>query len=251
MPLATFAVRSATVAVFLVALIALTFRTIIEVDASPAVLGMDAKFYFERAGSWLAGTGFYLPWQLTGESYLVENGAATYPPPILLLLVPFASGVPAFLWWAIPGLVMAFALRSCRPSPWGWLLLAATLLYPRTWVVVALGNPSMWIMAAVAAGRAWGWPSVAVLLKPTLAPLALIGARRPGWTIALAIAVLLALPFGPLWLDYVTVVLQAQTSRGIEYVLGEWPIALAVLASTYPVRVWSLRPPTTSAPGSW
>lgn len=231
--LVDFTVLSATIAIVVVALIALSMRTYLEYRADPAIVGLDAQFYFERAASWLAGDGFYLPWQLTGEPYLVETGAVTYPQPALVLFVPFALGVPAVLWWVIPLGVVGYVLIRLRPSKWGWLLLAALLLYPRTWVVVVLGNPSIWILAAMMAGQIWGWPSVAALLKPTFAPLAAIGVRRRSWFLALGVLGAVSLVLLPMWPDYLTAMLNARSARGIEYLLGEWPIALALLLATW------------------
>ena len=40
---------------------------------------------------------------------------------------------------------------------------------------------------------------------------------------------LLALPFGAMWLDYVTAVGNARNDSGLDYLLGEWPIAAALV----------------------
>ena len=42
---------------------------------------------------------------------------------------------------------------------------------------------------------------------------------------------LLSIPFGALWLDYVTALVNAQNARGLEYTLGEWPLMIAPLAA--------------------
>ena len=192
---------------------------------------MDANFYLGRAQSWIDGNGFYQPWQLTGQTYVVENGGATYPPTILLLLAPFAIGVPMILWWAVPLTLVGFSLIRLRPAIWVWPVLALTLVYPRTWVVVALGNPSMWVFAAVATGLVWRWPFAFVVLKPTFAPLALFGIRARGWWISIAILCAVSLPFASMWIDYIVAIAHAESPRGIEYLLGEWPIAISLLAA--------------------
>ena len=48
------------------------------------------------------------------------------------------------------------------------------------WLVLS-GNPVLWLAAAASLGIRAGWPSVGVLLKPSLAPLALIGVQRISW----------------------------------------------------------------------
>jgi hypothetical protein len=194
-------------------------------------VGMDYGIYLDRTHDWLAGDGFYRARQLTGLPYEIQNGDSFYPPTILYLLVPFALGLPAVLWWVIPIAIIAAALIHIRPPMWTWPIMAFALLIPRASLVLVLGNPSLWMIAAAFAGVAWAWPSVFLLLKPTLAPFALIGVRRRSWWIALGVLVLLSLPFGALWLDYGTALLNAENPRGLEYTLGEWPLMIAPMAA--------------------
>ena len=193
-------------------------------------IGLDFTVYQDRTHDWLSGAGFYLPRQLTGEPYVVTAGDALYPPVVLLLLVPF-SILPGWLWWAIPLAIMAAALRQLRPPMPTLPLLAAILVYPRTWEIVLYGNPSLWVFAALAAGLAWRWPAVFVVLKLTLAPFAIIGIRRRGWWLAAGVLVLAGLPFGALWLDWLTATINGRLGPGfgLDYVLGEWPIAIMLL----------------------
>ena len=88
----------------------------------------------------------------------------------------------------------------------------------------------MWIMAGSVAGLAWGWPALIAAIKPTLAPIALTGVRSRSWWIGAGIVVLAALPFGAMWLDYVTVIRNAQ-GADLPYILGEWPILLVLVAA--------------------
>jgi hypothetical protein len=194
-------------------------------------VGMDYGIYMDRTHDWLVGDGFYRSRQLTGQPYQILNGDSFYPPTMLYLLVPFALGLPAFLWWLIPFAIIAAALIRIRPPMWTWPIMAFALLLPRAAPVLILGNPSLWIIAAAFAGVAWGWPWVLMLLKPTLAPFALFGVRRRSWWIALGVLVLLSLPFGAMWLDYGTALVNAQNPRGLEYTLGEWPLMIAPLAA--------------------
>jgi hypothetical protein len=194
-------------------------------------VGMDYGIYMDRTHDWLSGDGFYRDRQLTGAPYEIQNGDSFYPPTLLYLLVPFALGVPALLWWLIPIAIIAAALIHIRPPTWTWPIMAFTLLLPRAPVVLVLGNPSIWMIAAAFAGVAWAWPSALLFLKPTLAPFALIGVRRRSWWIAVGVLVLLSVPFGAMWIDYWTALANAQNARGLEYTLGEWPLMIAPMAA--------------------
>jgi len=198
-------------------------------------IGMDVHQYLDRTRAWLAGDGFYLARQLAGP-YTIETGDAMYPPPSVLLFAPFVLGAPIVLWWAIPLAAIAVALRRLRPPLWTWPVLAAILVYPRTWTVLVLGNPSMWAIAAGVAGMVWGWPAVGALLKPVFAPFALLGVRRRSWWVALGVVFAVALPFGAMWGDYAAALLNAQNPRGLEYTLGELPIGLVFLVAGWAGR---------------
>ena len=45
------------------------------------------------------------------------------------------------------------------------------------------------------------------------------------------VLVLVSVPFGAMWLDYWTALVNAQNPRGLEYTLGEWPLMIAPLAA--------------------
>jgi hypothetical protein len=109
--------------------------------------------------------------------------------------------------------------------------MALALCDPRAWFTLLLGNPSLWALALALAGLAWGWPSVLCVLKLPLAPLALLGAHdRRRWLLALAVVGAASVPFWALWTDYAATLANAHSERGIGYVLGDWPVALLVLA---------------------
>jgi hypothetical protein len=193
--------------------------------------GSDLDPYLGFTRSWLAGEGWYLPAQLAGPYVVEDLGANVYPPTLLYLTVPFALGLPTILWWIIPIGLIAAALSRVRPAWWAWPLLAFVLCYPRLWTVVIAGNPAMWAIAFGVAGVAWGWPAVGAAIKLTFAPLALVGVGRRSWWLAAGIAVFASLPFGSMWFDFLMVILNAESSRGLGYVLGEWPIALGLVAA--------------------
>ncbi len=194
-------------------------------------VGMDFGIYMDRARSWLAGDGFYLPAQLAGP-YLVNADVVPtlYPPTLLYVLVPLTV-LPAILWWIVPLGIIAASLARLRPAPWTWPILAAILCYPRTWVILVYGNPSLWALAALAAGLVWTWPLAFVPIKPTLAPFALLGVRRRAFWKGIGVFALLALPFGGMWLDYLTAITNARNGFGLDYLLGEIPIALALVVA--------------------
>ena len=193
-------------------------------------IGQDLDTYLGFTRSWLDGRGFYLPVQLAG-SYVVEDVVGNvYPPVLLYLTVPFALGVPAVLWWAIPATLVTAALWRLQPAWWAWPVLALVFCYPRTWTLLVAGNPAMWSIAFAVAGVAWGWPAVGAALKLTFAPLALIGIRQRSWWIAAGASLVAALPFGAMWVEYVTVLVNGVSSRGFGYIAGEWPIALGLVA---------------------
>lgn len=223
-----FACLASTVILLTFAAIEGWFVTSIALGHS-GTIGMDYTIYMDRARSWLTGSGFYLPWQLAGP-YTIGTGIypALYPPTVLWLLAPFTF-LPAVLWWAVPLGIIAASLRKLHPALWTWPILALVLCYPRTWLILLYGNPSLWAFAFLLAGLAWTWPLPFVALKPTLAPFALLGIRRRSfWAGVLAFA-LLSLPFGAMWLDYLAALRNAQ--GGPEYLLGELPIGLALVAA--------------------
>lgn len=205
-----------------------------ELMSGAAVLGAPASDYIlyrDAASRWLAGGSFYEPWQLDGP-YAVwgQYGAILYPPPILLLLVPFTA-LPGWMWWAIPiGLTVAVVIHH-RPYPAVWPFIAMGIAWPNTTVALAHGNPTMWIVAFLAAGTVLGWPSVGVLLKPTLAPFALVGAGRRSWWIALAAAFTVSIPFGVMWAEWLRAVTGA-SDVGLLYSAQEIPTMLI------PLVVW-------------
>lgn len=204
----------------------LLIRAVWDFDGIP--WGLDFTLYVERAASWLAGDGFYLPRQLAGP-YSIAHGDAMYPPIALWLFVPFTV-LPAVLWWVIPAGLLVAAYRRQGLSRWAPLAFALILLYQRAWIVVILGNPSMWAIACGVAGVAFGWPALGAIIKPVFAPLALTGIRRRSWWFGAVVVCLIAVPFGSMWIDYAHALQNAQ-GGGLEYVVGEWPIALALLVA--------------------
>lgn len=202
--------------------------------AGPTVggyLGVDYHLYMDAARRWLATGTFYLPHQL--EPYAIAPGDILYPPVVLWLLVPFTV-LPAVLWWAVPLGLVGYVLWRLRPAPWTWPFVALLLVPTPSTIKLVTGNPVMWVMAALAAGVLWVGPAVFVLIKPTLAPFALWGARHRRWWAWLAAFGLLCLPFGGMWTDWLRVVGNSQPSDlggGLLYSVWELPLLLVPLVA--------------------
>jgi len=190
-----------------------------------AAIGVDFNLYMSAADRWLTGGSFYLERQLEGR-YEIRAGDILHPPTVLWLLVPFRF-LPSILWWAIPTVVIAWATWRVRPAWWSWPVLAFILWYPRTQTMYLFGNPGIWMIAALAAATRWRSASSLVLIKPSLGPLALFGARHRNWWIALGTLGLASLLFSGLWLDFAKVATNSDV--GIAYSLQDLPPTLAPL----------------------
>lgn len=228
--------------VILIAWIAQWAQTFAAWDTEGQRLGTDLSLYLRATERWIAGGGFYPERQLAGPYDIVGLGEILYPPPAILLFLPFLA-LPAFIWWLVPVSVIAAVLWHWRPSILAWPVLAFLLWWPRTNQDLLTGNPAIWIAAFAALGTVWAWPSVLVLLKPTLAPAALIGIRRRGWWIGLAAFGLLALLFLPMWFDYARVLLDARHPHGWLYSMSELPMVLVGLVA------WASTTRNRGAPG--
>jgi hypothetical protein len=194
--------------------------------------GVDYQLYMDTAGRWLHGGSYFQPYQVAGP-YQISAGDILYPPVALLLFLPFTV-LPAFLWWVIPGGAIAWALRRLRPERVVWPLLAACALWPTSPLKVLTGNPVIWAVAALALGVVYGWPSLFVLIKPSLFPFALVGARRRAWWVALGLFIAVSVPFGSLWIDWIHSVLNSQ-GGGLAYSSLEIPML------AFPVIAWAGR----------
>lgn len=191
--------------------------------ANDGGLGVDFHQYEDHVDRWLRTGQLYLPHQLAGPTE-IELGDPLYPPPIVLLLLPYRV-VPDVVWWIVPLTVLGWTLVRLRPAPWTWPILALIALWPRTVALIAYGNPGMWIDAFIALALWAPWAGPLVLLKPSLAPLALIGVRRRVWWLGLAALLAISVPFAGLWVDYLAVVRNSSTP--LTYSLFDLPLALA------------------------
>ena len=220
--------------------------------------GQDYHLYMTAARGWLETGQFYAPYQLAGP-YPVVKSEVLYPPPALLLFVPF-SFLPPVLWWVIPLGIIGAVVVSHRPGRWQWAALLALLVVPITggwsWTIDVIynGNPAMWAAAFVALATRYPFFGPFALVKFTLAPFALIGIRSRTWWAGLAVVAGLALLFAPMWPDYLTVLRNAVTpGNPLLYAISSTAIALIpviALCSRWPAlpRPMRLRPHGETAP---
>ncbi|CAN5639532.1 hypothetical protein BH20CHL7_BH20CHL7_12770 [soil metagenome] len=182
------------------------------------------------AARWLDSGAFYLPEQIAGP-YEWPGPWVLYPPPALLLFVPFTV-LPAPLWWAIPIVVISWVVFHHWPRPLALAAIALIIANPTTISSVVWGNPVMWIVAALALGTVYGWPSVAVFIKPSLFPFAFVGATRRSWWFAAALGGIVSLAFLPMWADFVAVALNARAPSGwFGYSTAQIPMMLLPIAA--------------------
>jgi hypothetical protein len=205
---------------------------ILDLVANAATLqreaGVDYRLYVDTAAAWLRGGPYFQLDQLAGP-YSITAGDILYPPVGLILFVPFTV-LPAILWWLIPAAAVGWCLQRSRPTPVAWAFVAACAAWPTTPLKIVTGNPVIWMAAAMALGVVYAWPSVLVLIKPSLFPFALFGARRKAWWLALGLFALVCLPFGSLWIDWIHSVLNSQ-GGGLTYSSLEIPmLALPIIA---------------------
>jgi hypothetical protein len=234
--------RVATVVAIVVAGVALAVEVAIGVSVIGGAgdIGVDYRFYRDAAQRWLTEGSFYLPHQLAGPYVVTTLVDVLYPPNALLLFVPFVA-LPAVLWWAIPIGVLGAVIATWRPALWSIPVMLVMLMWVRAFGAFLWGNTDMWMAAAIAGGLRWGWPAALILIKPSIAPFVLAGARRRSfWVVAVAFVVASLVLFWPLWLDYVQVV-RNMGSRP-DYALGSVSLLLV------PVVAWIARRRTIEAP---
>jgi hypothetical protein len=203
-------------------------------------LGIDFQVYREAAARWLAGDGYFLPHQLAGP-YAITHGDVLYPPPALILFVPFTI-LPAILWWIVPIGLTVFGLWRLRPAPWAWPIMGLALWWPETTFKLVTGNPVMWSIAFLSLGVTFA-PFAA--LKLTYVPFSLLGSWDPRWRRSALLVGLMCLLFLPMWSDYVTALTNARHPLGVLYSFTEYPIvALPVVAWLASPRMRRVRPAT-------
>lgn len=195
--------------------------------------GEDLAIQQRHTRDWLAGGSFYDVRQLNGP-YVLQAGDSLYPPPMAIFMLPWLV-LPDLLWWVVPALIVGYVIARHRPSPWAWPLLALCVASPRTLGLLIYGNPTLWVAAAVAAGTVWRYPAILAVLKPTLAPLALIGVRSRWWWVGMIVLVLISLAMLPDWAEYVTAMTNLTGQNGT-YSLMDVPLAGIALVAWFARR---------------
>jgi hypothetical protein len=195
-------------------------------DVGIRIWGLDIGHYLDATRRWVDTGSPYLPSEVAAP-FNYQPLTFLHPPIALLLFAPFLV-LPAPLWW-LPLAVVAWCVASWRPERWTWPIIAAVLAFPRVHVAIIVGNTDLWIWAAIALGLRYGWPAVLVVIKPTLIPLIVVGARRRSLFIALPVVALLCLPFGSLWMEWIHVAVNAP--GGVLYSIQSLPwLLIPVLA---------------------
>jgi hypothetical protein len=187
------------------------------IDDPSASVGIDYRLYVAAVERWQASGQFYPPGQLAGPYHVMGSGAILYPPIILILLVPFTV-LPAALWWIAPIALTIWAIARMRPAAWSAALAGAICTTDAVQAPFFWGTPVIWLAPAVAWGLLLGWPAVAVLVKPTLAPFALVGLTHPrAFVVGIIGFVVLALPFRAMWLDWLTAIRNSDLELSYAY----------------------------------
>jgi hypothetical protein len=125
--------RSVAIAATVLVLLftALEFEAVWRGQVSRGWIGGDLAVYLAVARRWVETGVLYWPSQLAGpyanaDAWLPDGVANLYPPPAVLLFVPFLV-LPAILWWVIPLGVLISGVVYWKPAWWSWPFLAAAL----------------------------------------------------------------------------------------------------------------------------
>jgi hypothetical protein len=177
----------------------------------------------EATRRWMVGGPFYEPHQLAGP-YPIRLGDILYPPVALLLFIPFTV-LPAPLWWAIPLVSTLAVLVRLRPSAFVWPLMAACLAWQPAQIHIISGNPTLWVMAAVALGTIHKWPSVFAFIKPSLLVFGFLGMDDRRWWHGLLLFLFGCALFLPMWPDWFVAILNSR-GGGLAYSWQELTLPL-------------------------
>ena len=172
-------------------------------------LGLDIHHYLQATQRWLDTGSPYLASEVAGP-YEYQPESFLHPPISLLLFAPFLV-VPLPLWW-VPLPLVAWCIYAWKPAPWTWPIMAALTAFPPHHISIIVGNSDMWVLGGVALGLRFGFPALVVVVKPSLFPFLLAGARHRSFWLGIPVVILLCLPFGSLWIDWMHVILNAPAS---------------------------------------
>jgi|GEM_PF-1419654 hypothetical protein len=207
---------------------------VLSVGEGGSVVGVDRGIYKEAALRWAGGGFWYYPAQLAGP-YTIIQGHVLYPPTALAWLVP-AAYLQDALWWGLPICAIAGIVWHHRPMIWAWPAMGLCLSTFWSVEIIASGNPGLWIAMFAALGTVWRPAFALVLLKPSLGPFALLGARSRGWWVLLAAFILVSLALLPMWIDYLHVLLNGRGSVAVVwYSIRDVPLVCV------PLVAWAAR----------
>jgi hypothetical protein len=181
-----------------------------------AYAGWDFTHYVDAARRWLEAGSPYLASEIS-DRFQFTDLTFLHPPIALYLFAPFLV-LPAILYWLIPIAGTGAVIALWRPARWTWPLMAFLLNWPRFVGAMVVGNTDLWVVFFIALGLRFGWPVLLLAIKPSIAPFALVElaalirvdavpVRR--WSeiaLAAALLVLAAVPFGGLWLSWLSVI---------------------------------------------
>ena len=221
--------------VFTIVFTPLLVRDLVQLlpNLNPTKIAIDYNLYIGATQRFLDGGPYYLPSQLQGP-YPADPGVILYPPTFILVMVPFLV-LPPWTYWILPLVAVLYAAYRHRPGILAWPYLAICCWFPGTTVNIVAGNPSILFCGALALGTIWYWPAVMGFLKPSLLPFAFFGVWKRAWWVGLGVLVLVSLPFGGLWREYLQVVLDARHPLGLLYNIGQVPLMLI------PIVIWAGR----------
>ncbi len=233
-------------AAILAALAALRFGVMLaEAVRSPGSIGIDYTTVIDGTNRWLHGGSPFVARQLAGPYLQIgananDSGEFLYPP-IALPFFALFTVLPGFLWWATPAVLFVTGMLRLRPARWTWPVLALLVLVGQSIPLLIAWNPTIWIVTFAVWAPSLGWTGPLVLLKPTVAPLALLGIRHRSWWIAAGLLAIACVPFGSLWADWLTAVANMKTNGppGPAFSLLQLPFLLL------PAVAWLGRRPTT------
>jgi hypothetical protein len=191
-------------------------------------IGDDLAYYASLAHRLFTGGGWYPDRELQGPWQINYVDDVLYPPAAAWLFAPFIV-LPVGALLAIAVIVIGWLVRAWRPAPWTWPLMALCLAWPTTLLRGISGNSSLFVVIAFGLGLRYGWPAVAILVKPSLFPLAMIGIRSRGWWVGLGVLALISLPFIGDTLAYPRVIADSRNPDGILYSLIDLPLILIPL----------------------
>ena len=225
--------------VAMLGLIAYSWATVL--PTSGLAFGHDLVLYQRHVQAILAGGPFYPVHELAGP-FTIGEGDILYPPVAIVCFVPTLV-LPLPLWWILPAVVVAVAFRGVRLRTWALFALLACLADPFTPELAWVGNPDIWLVAALAAALRWNRGLAAlVLLKPSVFEFSIIGLRHRSWWAAAAVLAIASLILLPQTVDWFHVLANAQGAplrSGLAYSSMDVPL-LAM-----PLIAWFGRVPGT------